>query len=66
MEDVTMPKRSVKARGAESGTKKKTSLVIEDDLLHKLKLAALEERTDVSSLLCRLAEEYLKRRKGGR
>src|SRR4030095_6105553 len=53
MEDVTMPKRSVKARGAESGTKKKTSLVIENDLLHKLKLAALEERTDV-----------LKRRRG--
>jgi len=30
-----------------------------------LKFAALEERTDVSSLLCRLAERYLKR-KGGR
>jgi hypothetical protein len=48
------------------GPRRKTSLVIPDRLLHELKFAALAERTDVSSLLCRLAEDYLKRRKGGR
>jgi len=34
--------------------------------LLQLKLAAVEERRDVSALLCRLAEAYLKSRKGGR
>ena len=48
------------------GPRRKTSLVIPDRLLLDLKLAALQERTDVSSLLCRLAENYLKARKGGR
>jgi hypothetical protein len=47
------------------GPRTKTSLVIPEGLLQRLKFAALEERTDVSSLLCRLAELYLKR-KGGR
>jgi hypothetical protein len=65
-----MPKRPVKGgpvdRVMESGKKTKTSIVIGDDLLQRLKFAALEERTDVSALLCTLAEEYLKRRKGGR
>jgi hypothetical protein len=47
------------------GPRRKTSIVIPDGLLQRLKFAALAERTDVSSLLCRLAEGYLKR-KGGR
>jgi hypothetical protein len=34
--------------------------------LQELKFAALEERTDVSALLCRLAEQYLKAKKGSR
>ena len=55
--------------GKATGQKKpktKTSIVIPEGLLRELKFAALEERTDVSALLCRLAEEYLKARKGGR
>src|SRR5206468_10727569 len=36
----------------------KTSLLIPKDLLHRLKVAAAEERTDVSRLLCRIAEEW--------
>jgi hypothetical protein len=56
-----------KAAGQEK-PKTKTSIVIPDGLLQALKFAALEERTDVSALLCRLAEQYLsnKARKGGR
>lgn len=42
----------------------RTSLVIPQALLVRLKVAAAEERTDVSSLLCRLAEAFLKARKG--
>ena len=45
---------------------RKTSLVIPDALLQRLKVACVEERTDVSALLCRLAEEWLKTRKGVR
>lgn len=45
--------------------RRKTSIVIPDTLLMRLKVAAVEERTDVSALLCRLAEAYLKTRKGG-
>jgi len=44
----------------------KTSLILPEGLWIRLKVAAAEERTDVSALLCRLAEEYLKTRKGGR
>lgn len=44
----------------------KTSLVMDRDLWIKLKVAAMEEGTDASALLSRLAEEYLKSRKGGR
>ena len=44
----------------------RTSLVIPRGLLARLKAAVTEERTDVSTLLCRLAEDYLKARKGGR
>jgi len=35
-------------------------------LLERLRRAAAVEGTDVSALLCRIAERYLKRRKGGR
>jgi len=55
-----------KVKRQEQDTRRKTSIVIPDALLHRIKLAALEERTDVSALLCRLAEAYLKSRKGGR
>ena len=48
------------------GPRRKTSFVVPEDLSIRLKVAAAEERTDVSSILCRLAEEYLKGRKGGR
>ena len=44
----------------------RTSLVIPEQLLVRLKHAAVEERTDVSALLCRIAEEWLAKRKGGR
>ncbi len=43
--------------------RRKTSFVVPEDLWIRLKVAAAEERTDVSALLCRLAEEYLKGRK---
>ncbi len=36
------------------------------DLLARLRRAAEDKGLDVSALLCRLAENYLKRRKGGR
>lgn len=48
------------------GPRRKTSLVMGEALLQRLKIAAVEERTDVSTLLSRLAEAYLgKRRPGG-
>jgi hypothetical protein len=45
---------------------RKTSLVIPDGLLKRLKHSAVEEGTDVSALLCRLAEAYLKTKEGRR
>ena len=53
-------------KGDKVRPRRKTSLVVPDDLWIRLKIAAVEDRTDVSSLLCRLAEDYLKGRKGGR
>ena len=47
---------------ADAGRKVKTSVVIDDTLLRRLKHAALDERTDVSSLLARLAADYLAKR----
>jgi hypothetical protein len=43
----------------------KTSLVISEELLHRLKVAAAEERIaeGVSGLLCRIAEEWLSKRR---
>ena len=51
---------------ADEDTRVRTSLLIPPELLHRLKVAAAEEQTDVSRLLCRIAEEHLKARKGGR
>jgi hypothetical protein len=42
--------------------RRSTTIVIADDLLKRLKHAAIEDNTDVSKLLCRLAEEYLRQR----
>jgi hypothetical protein len=61
-----MAKRGRKPKEDMMGPRRKTSLVVPDDLWMRLKIAAVEERTDVSSLLCRLAEDYLRGRKGGR
>jgi predicted DNA-binding ribbon-helix-helix protein len=58
----TRPKR----REATTELRRKTSLVLPESLWVRLKVAAAEERTDVSALLCRLAEDYLKSRKGGK
>ncbi len=43
----------------------KTSLVIPEELLYRLKVAAAEERIaeGVSGLLCKIAEEWLGRRR---
>jgi hypothetical protein len=62
-----MAKRGRPAKGdTPMGPRIKTSIVIPDGLLQALKHAAVEERTDVSSLLCRLAEAYLTGRKRSR
>jgi len=56
--------RADPGRAGEGGAsrKVKTSIVIDDALLQRLKHAALDERTDVSSLLARLAADYLAKR----
>jgi hypothetical protein len=59
-----MTPKGRKGEGTEA--RRKTSLVLPESLWVRLKVAAAEERTDVSALLCRLAEEYLKARKGGK
>jgi hypothetical protein len=46
--------------------RRKSSVVLPETLWVRLKVAAAEERTDVSALLERLAEGYLRARKGGR
>lgn len=53
-------------KSPEGETRRKTSLVLPESLWIRLKVAAAEERTDVSALLCRLAEEYLKARRGSK
>jgi hypothetical protein len=50
----------------EGAPRLKTSIVVPEALWVRLKEAAVEERRDVSSILCQLAEAYLKTRKGGR
>jgi hypothetical protein len=51
-------------RKQKEGRRVKTSLVIPDALLQRLKLAALEERVEggFSALLCKLATQYLQRK----
>lgn len=46
-------------RGRGKATRRKSSIVIPGGLLQAVKFAALEERTDVSAPLGRLAEQYL-------
>ena len=40
----------------------RTSIVLTEDILYRLKFQALKERTHVSGLLRRLAIEYLKKK----
>ena len=54
------------ATSQEEVTRQETSMVTPDGLRQELKFAALKERTDVSALLGRLAERYVKVRGGGR
>jgi hypothetical protein len=54
------------AKRTDEDMRVRTSLLIPPELLHRLKVAAAEEQTDVSRLLCRIADDYLKGRKGGR
>ena len=53
------------ARKAQSEKRIKTSLVIPEELLWRLKAAAAEERITegVSGLLCQIAEQWLSTRK---
>jgi hypothetical protein len=43
----------------------KHTVVMEDALWVRLKIAAAEDHDDVSAILARLAEQWLKSRKGG-
>ena len=62
-----MATRGRRAKGEQRmGSRVKTSIALPDDLLQQLKHEAVEQRTDVSSLIGRLVADYLKRRKGGR
>jgi hypothetical protein len=59
-----MPRR--KPKGEPIKPRRKTSFVVSEDLWIRLKVRAAQERTDVSALLCRLAEVYLKRKGGAK
>jgi hypothetical protein len=48
------------------GTKSKHTVVIADELWRRLRIAAIEDGQDVSEILSRLAEQYLKSRRSGR
>jgi len=62
-----MAKRDRPAKGkTRMGPRVKTSISIPDGLLQQLRHEAIEQRMDVSSLISQIAEDYLKRRKGGR
>ncbi len=54
------------ARRPQDDDRVRTSLLIPPALLHRLKVAAAEEQTDVSRLLCTIAEAWLAHHKGGR
>ena len=55
-----------KSQGKDAPARSRTTIVLPEALLVRPKIAAAEDRTDVSALLVRAAEEYLKARKGGR
>jgi len=61
-----MRRRAGGSRTGRVERRRKTTLVVPESLWIRLKVAAAEELTDVSALLCRLAEDYLRTRKGGR
>jgi len=43
----------------------KHTIVMPDSLWTRLRVAAIENHDDVSAILCRLAEDFLRGRKGG-
>lgn len=54
-------------RRGKEGRKIKTSLILPEDLWIRLKVAAAEERTEMSAIIARLVERYVherERRKG--
>jgi hypothetical protein len=51
---------------AKPDARSKHTVVMPDDVWLKLRVAALEDGEDVSVILTRLAEQWLKNRKGGR
>ena len=56
-------------RRRKEGRKIKTSLVLPEDLWIRVKVAAAEERTEMSTIIAQLVERYLQerdRRKGRR
>jgi hypothetical protein len=55
-----------RADGKRGEPRARTTIVLPEALLVRLKIAAAEERTDVSALLVQAAEAYLKARKGDR
>jgi CopG-like RHH_1 or ribbon-helix-helix domain, RHH_5 len=61
---MAMAKPKAPSKTGEARTR--TTIVLPESLLVRLKIAAAEERTDVSALLAQAAEDYLKARKGGR
>lgn len=50
-----------KERGKE-GRKIKTSLILPEDLWIRLRVAAVEDRTEMSTIIARLVEAYLRER----
>jgi hypothetical protein len=57
-----MAKRGRKPKG-DAMERRKTTVVLTDELLQALKHAAIEEHSDVSAILARLAEHYLATRR---
>jgi CopG-like RHH_1 or ribbon-helix-helix domain, RHH_5 len=55
-----------KAKDKAGDARTRTTIVLPESLLVRLKIAAAEERTDVSALLARAADDYLKAHKGGK
>lgn len=49
----------------EADARTKNTIVMPDNLWTRPRVAALEKHDDMSAILCRLAEEFLRGRKGG-